>query len=170
MGISNLRAILKKCAGPKQDVSNIATLFSGGTVAGPDISCKLVPWAKSIRGAEEYQSDPRIPASHVASQCLHYIRRLQRQNFHVIPIFDRMSCYQLKAKVVDEQRDAKTGNALSMLKRLLQNPWPSRENQQDQILSSIASNRHASVEVDAVTIANVVGTWYSICVAQFEAD
>ena len=66
MGISNLRAILKKCAGPKQDVSNIATLFFGGTVAGPDIGCKLVlvPRAKSIRGAaEECQSDPRMYSS-----------------------------------------------------------------------------------------------------------
>ena len=124
MGIDNLAAILKKCVGPKADVSVIATLYPSGTVVGLDVSCKLVPWAKSIRGAEEYHSDPRTPATHVASQCLNYVRRLQRKNLHVIPVFDGLSRHRLKAKVAGKKRDTTIESALSMLTVIqLIGPW-----------------------------------------------
>ena len=175
MGITGLAAALKKCAGPKKDVSCIASEFPGGVVVGLDVSCKLVPWVRSVRGAEEYHSDPRLPASHVAHQCLSYIRRLQRKNIRVIAVFDGVSRHPLKASVAGEKRDNPSDTALSLLKRLLRTPWPSDEKKkQFQILSSITSSRRASAKVDTITVVEVARVLkldgIKCIFAPFEAD
>ncbi len=138
MGIGNLPSKLKKCAGSKCQVDAITSTLGGSAcVIGMDISCTMVANVKSNTGAEEYHADPPLPQHHVARSVLDKIRKYQKANIEVIPVFDGISRTPLKQESAGGVRDDTRDKALHTLIKLLKTPWPTDEKKQQDIISKI---------------------------------
>jgi len=89
-------------------------------------------------------------------------------------VFDGISHTSLKQDCAGEDRDDNNEKALQSLHKMLKTPWPSDEQQQQQILKEIAKRRRASAKVNENTIAEVMQIFddndIKYVVAPFEAD
>mmetsp|Transcript_36542 Transcript_36542/g.62233 ORF Transcript_36542/g.62233 Transcript_36542/m.62233 type:complete len:227 (+) Transcript_36542:262-942(+) len=175
MGVPKLAALLKSSAGPKQKISRLPGLSHDNPITiGIDISTKLVPWTKTVRGAEEYNASPAIPPNHVANQCLQYIRKMEKQNVKVIVVFDGISRTPIKQSVAGEKRNAECAKAHALLKKLIATPWPSNKAIQEKLLSDITKAHRGSAKVTSTTVATVINVLkehdINYVVSPFEAD
>lgn len=90
--MEKLPAMLKKCAGPKRKIDDIAIHMSGKKwVIGMDVNCALVANVKSDAGAQENLVDPPLPQQHVARCVYNKIRLYHKLDIEVIPVFDGIS-------------------------------------------------------------------------------
>lgn len=174
MGIPEVAAKLKQCAGPKKKVSNVACNFPARTVVGLDMNCKMNAFARSVRGAEEYHMKPAYPAHYVANSCLQYIRKYQKLGVGVFAVFDGLSRSSLKAPLAKSKRDDPRATAQAKLDQLLRTPYPSTIEKQKDILSEIGKQRRRSACVNDNTRAEVMrvleDNGIPFIVAPIEAD
>ena len=143
-------------------------------VVGLDMMVSIVSAVKSERGAEEYHQSPPVPAHHVALACLQLVRKLNRANVAVIPVFDEISRHPLKAAGAGVARNRDAEKAQMALDGLLELPWPKSKQKQRAILKKIKSKRRAAASVSPAIVAEVMRVFrendVQFVVAPFEAD
>lgn len=175
MGVEELPAMLKKCAGKKCKADTITTNSGGSAIViGMGVSCRMVSFVKSDPGAEEHHADPPLPQHHTARSVVNIVKKYQNIGIKVIPVFDGVSRTPLKQNIAGKHRDADSATALETLQKLLKKPWPSDQKHQEYILNMIAKKRKASAKINENTIAEVMQIFddngIEYVVAPFEAD
>jgi hypothetical protein len=133
IGVEELPAMLKKCAGKKCKADTITTNSGGSAIV----------IGMGVSGAEEHHADPPLPQHHTARSVVNIVKKYQNIGIKVIPVFDGVSRTPLKQNIAGKDRDADSATALETLQKLLKKPWPSDQKHQEYILNMIAKKRKA---------------------------